>query len=302
MKVFNLSILAGLIGVPAMGCDLCSLYNATEASTGVGQGFYAGAAEQFTRFGTLQRDGRQIPNDGVFINSSVSQVFAGYNFTYRFGVQFNLPVIYRAFGSATARGTESGPGDGSLIGNVRLYEKLGENVTFSWAALGGIKFPTGNPGRLGGPDFSEGIGGHDLALGSGSFDGIVGTSFLTRWKHLFMTAAAQYAIRSKGAFHHQYANDLTWAGGPGMYLALHHNYTLALQAVVSGETKGKDTLSGLPDGDSAETIVYLGPQINFTWSSKLSAQLGADVPMSIANSGVQVVPDYRVRAGVSWRF
>ena len=302
MKVFHLSVLTGVLATRAVGCDLCSVYSAAEAGGGVGRGFYTGVAEQFTRFGTLQDDGRQVPNKGVFINSSVSQVFAGYNFNYRFGLQFNLPLIYREFGSPTARGAESGVGDAFLLGNVRLYDKLGENYTFAWAGLAGIKFPTGNSDRLGGPDFTEGIGGHDLALGSGSFDGIVGTSLLARWKHLFMNATVQYAIRSEGAFGHQYANDLTWAGGPGAYLALTHHYTLALQAVVSGETKGKDTFNGVADGDSAETVFYLGPQINFTWSSRLSAQLGADFPMSIANNGVQVVPDYRLRAGVTWRF
>ena len=58
----------------------------------------------------------------------------------------------------------------------------------------------------------------------------------------------------------------------------------------------------MPDEDSAETIVYLGPQINFTWGSKLSAQLGADLPVSIDNSGLQVVPDYRVHCAFIWRF
>jgi len=52
--------------------------------------------------------------------------------------------------------------------------------------------------------------------------------------------------------------------GPGIgiiisYLALKDNYTIALQAAVSGESKGKDTFGGVPDDDSAETIVSAGP-------------------------------------------
>jgi hypothetical protein len=112
----------------------------------------------------------------------------------------------------------------------------------------------------------------------------------------------QYAIRSEGDFEHQYANDLVWFGGPGYYLALGHSYTLALEAVISGESKGKDTFSGIPDEDSAETLVYIGPQINFTWSSKLSAQLAGDLPVVRRNSGTQVMPDYRIRAALTWRF
>src|SRR5205807_459591 len=123
-----------------------------------------------------------------------------------------------------------------------------------------------------------------------------------RWKRLFLNAGVQYAARTQGNFGHQYANDLTWSGGPGAYLALTDQRTLAFQVLVSGEAKGKDTVYGVPDGDSAETIVYLGPQINFTWQSKWSAQLGADLPVSIQNSGLQAVPDYRIHAAFTWRF
>jgi len=50
------------------------------------------------------------------------------------------------------------------------------------------------------------------------------------------------------------------------------------------------------------TAVYLGPQLSFTWTSKLSAQLGADLPVSIDNTALQTVPDYRVRGGLTWHF
>ncbi|MDB6063997.1 MAG: hypothetical protein JWR26_205 [Pedosphaera sp.] len=297
-------VLAGAMAAPAvMACDLCSIYAASQAQGGGSAGFFGGVAEQFNRFGTLRDGGHVIQGNGEFINSSVSQVFVGYNINSRASLQLNVPVIYRSFGSATSgRQSESGVGDISLIGSYVAYEKLSEDFTFNWTMLGGVKFPTGNPNRLGDEDFADGIGGHDLALGSGSFDGIVGTGIYTRWKRLFFAGTVQYAIRSEGSFEHQYANDLTWSSGPGVYLALKHSHTLSLQAVVSGETKGKDTFSGVDDGDSAETIVYLGPQLGFTWKDKLGIVAGVDLPVSIYNSGVQVVSDYRVHAAVTWRF
>jgi hypothetical protein len=304
MKICISAVLAGALAQPALGCDLCAIYSATEAQGGNGQGFFGGVAEQFTEITTVQDSGHKIASEGQYIDSSVSQVFAGYNFNDRFSLQLNLPVIYRGFGSDTQHGSVSGIGDLSLTGNYKLYEKLEESYTFNWTILGGVKFPTGDSSKLNTPDedLPEGIGGHDLALGSGSFDGIVGTGAYGRWKRGFFTASVQYAIRSEGDFHHQYANDLTWFGGPGVYVALTHDYTLALQAVVSGETKGKDTFSGVDDPDSAETLVYVGPQITFTWRSKLSAQLAADLPVYRDNSGVQVLPDYRIRAAFTWRF
>ena len=178
MKDLLAFVLAGACVQPMVACDLCSVYAATEAQGGSGKGFFGGVAEQYTYFNTLQDDGHNVSNEGnQYINSSVSQVFAGYNFNNRIGVQFNLPVIYRAYGYQSQRGTESGIGDVSLIGNVQLYQKMTEAVTFNWTGLGGVKFPTGNTSQLNPdqPDFAPGIGGHDLTLGSGSYDGLLGT-------------------------------------------------------------------------------------------------------------------------------
>jgi hypothetical protein len=299
--IFTLAILAAIGACPVPACDLCAIYSATEAQSG-GKGFFAGLAEQYTYFGTLQIDGQRVPANGEFINSSVSQIFVGYNFNDRIGLQFNMPLIYRVYGSGTAYGSEFGIGDASLVGNMVLLNKSWDKFKFNWTALGGVKFPTGNPFWLGQPDFAPGIGGHDLALGSGSYDGLVGTGFSVHRGRWFLDGEMQYGIRSEGAFEHKYANDWTWAGGPGVYLLLNDNYTVAVQAAVSGESKGMDTFNGVPDEDSAETIVYLGPDVRFTWSENLSAHIGADLPVSIENSGEQLMPNYRIHAALSWRF
>ena len=295
-----------LAGRPvALSCDLCAIYGAMEAQGTSGQGFFGGVAEQYTYFGTFQSGGHDAPNpDGERLNSLTSQAFVGYNVSERFGVQLNLPIIYRDYSKEGTRGSEAGIGDVSLVGNVCLFEKLTEAATFRWTALGGVKFPTGDTEKLNPalPDFAAGIGGHDLTLGSGSFDGLVGTGFYTRWNRLFLTGAMQYAIRTEGDFGYQFANDWLWFGGPGVYLSMGHQYTLALQLVVSGESKGEDTINGVTTDDTAITSVYLGPQLNFTWSDRLSAQIAADLPVSITSSGQQIVPDYRVRAALTWRF
>ncbi len=300
---------------PVWACDLCSVYAASEAHGGDGKGFFAGVAEQFTRFGSLQSDGQSVANDGEHINSLNSQLFIGYNFNERFGAQVNLPVIFREYSrqyTSVADGhvyspeshSETGIGDLALVGNVRAYQYLGENLTFNWTLLGGIKLPSGGTGELNpkNPDFATGIGGHDLTFGSGSVDGIVGTGFSTRWKRVFLAADMQYAIRSAGAFDYQYANDWTWNGGPGVYLLMNERHTLTLQAVVSGESKGADTAQGVATDDSSVTSIFLGPEINFTWSDQLSMQAGADLPVSIATTGNQLVPDYRIHGSVTWRF
>lgn len=290
---------------PAAGCDLCSIYAATEAQAGSGVGFFGGLANQFTYFNTFRSDGRDAPNpDAEHLSSLVSQVFAGYNLDNRIGVQLTVPVIFREYGRIGAHGSEAGLGDLSLLGNFRLYEKLTEGWTFAWTGIAGVKLPTGDSRHLNPSeeDFAAGIGGHDLALGSGSFDGLAGTGFFARWHRLFVSGNMQYAARGEGDFGYQFANDWMWSGGPGFYAVMEHEHTLAVQLVVSGESKGEDTLRGVPTQDTAETIVYLGPQLNYTWRSSLSVQLGADFPVSVSSSGEQIVPDWRLHAAVTWRF
>jgi len=83
---------------------------------------------------------------------------------------------------------------------------------------------------------------------------------------------------------------------------LSDSFTLSLQANVSGETKGRDTFQGAKAEDTGITAVYLGPEILLTWRDKLSVEFGVDLPVSIDNTALQIVPDWRVRGALTWRF
>jgi hypothetical protein len=306
--------LAGMAG-PASACDLCSIYRSIEARASK-PGPYLGLFEQYTHFGTLQEDGRKVENEvGQKLDSSITQFIAGYQLSDRFGVQLNIPYIHRSFtrpeGLVIDRGTESGLGDLSLIGHYRAYQYLGEKTIFAWDLLGGIKFPTGDSDRLK-EELSEeeplpgavesGIHGHDLALGSGSYDGIVGTSVFARWQRLFLTGGVQYTIRSRGDVNYRFANDLTWHVKPGAFLWLTEQGTVGLQLAVSGEDKGKDDLNGDTMPDTGITSVFIGPELSVTWKGNLSAELAAEFPVVNDNTALQIVPDYRIKAALTWRF
>jgi hypothetical protein len=313
MKILKFALAAVACSQPAAACDICSIYSATEAR--VGKGFYAGVAEQFTHFGTLQENGHEVSNEtGQHLDSSNTQLFGGYNFNDRFGLQFTMPFIYRSFqrpeGFATDRGTVSGIGDVSLTGKYFVYRRLTEDSTVLWNVLGGIKFPTGDTDRIkeelnevetpGAPE--SGIHGHDLTLGSGSFDGIVGTGIYARWKRWFFSAGGQYAIRTEGDFDYQFADDLSWSGGPGALLVMKDDFTLSVLANISGEFKKRDTFQGEIAGDTGITAVYVGPEFYTSWRENLSAEIGVDIPVSIDNTALQAVPDYRIHAAFSWHF
>ena len=304
-----------LISSQAHACDSCAIYSATLAQGESTTGWFAGAASQYTHFATTQNDGHEVTNEAhQYLDSSISQALAGYNFTPRISAQVNLPYIYRSFrrpeGFLTDKDTEYGIGDASLTGSFLITRHDTANLTYTWNLLAGIKLPTGNSSRLkeefhesevpGAPE--SGIHGHDLALGSGSWDGIVGTSAYYRYQHVFATASVQYSLRTEGDYNYRYANALAWESGIGIYLLLTDNYTVALELLASGDYKRTDTFQGEAAADTAINAVYLGPKLVGTWKTKLAADLGVEIPVRIQNSAFQTVPNVRVRAGFTWRF
>ncbi len=300
---------------PTMACDLCAIYAAGQARGELGKGYFAGANEQFTHYGTLQFEDNRVPNSAdQFLDSSITQILFGYNFSDRLGVQANLPYIYRDFRRPEAggihHGNEQGLGDASLLLNYEAYRYEKRHATFACTVFGGLKLPTGSTSRLREETFEmeeaqaipSGIHGHDLTLGTGSYDGLVGSSLYGRYHRAFLAGSIQYAIRSEGDFDYRFANDLLWSAAPGFLLLLKDDYTLSLEANVSGEYKPRDEFRGAPAEDTGMTAVYMGPQLVFTWQTKVSAQLGLDIPVMLHNTALQIVPDHRVRAGLVWRF
>ena len=323
-------VVASALGLasPARACDVCAIYTATEMRESR-VGLLVGVAEQYAHFGTLQQSGTEVSNPfGQYLNSSITQLLFGYTFTPRVGVQLNLPIIARSWrrpeNGRAVDGSESGFGDMTLTTNVLAYHHVGPDSVLRLTVLGGLKFPTGNPDRLGeeanegsdgaAPAFGapatqhsgvgdeSGIHGHDLALGSGSWDGIVGASGFWSWRRYYLQAYSQYAIRTTGSFDYRYANELVWAIGPGVYALLTHEYTLGVQTAFTGETKGNDTLAGVKTNDTGLTALYVSPGLTFTWTSALGANLAVDVPVVQHNTSLQAVVDWRLRGGITWRF
>lgn len=325
----------------AAACDLCGCYAPqVEARPGMDaatqsrwNGFYGAVGEQFTHFGTVLVDGRDESNPtGQYENSSITQIVGGYTINERFALQLNVPLIYREFkrpeGFAIDRGTESGLGDISLLlktvvfryfsGAREEFEDSGKNpmtvehepnLTLSTVLLNGLKFPTGDSSRIK-EEFNEmeipgapesGIHGHDLTLGTGSYDGILGQVTSVRYKNFFADVTTQFTLRGNGLHQYHFANDLSWEGGPGYYLVRNRKTIAGLQFVVSGEHKDVDRFQGQPAEDTGITSVFVGPRLVAS-SGRWSAEVEVDLPVLVENTALQVVPDYRIRGGISLHF
>lgn len=353
MKKFLLLVTLLVAAARAPACDICGCYTPqlealpqadaapfgqligpTAAGHSWMTGLYGAIAEQFTHFGTVQLDGDEVSNPtDQQLDSSITQLVGGYNFTSRFAVQVNVPLIYRSFerpeGFAIDRGTESGLGDASLLGKVVLFhtesagrrevkfddpksplmEVRAANFTFSALLIGGVKFPTGDSSRLkeefdeievkGAPE--SGIHGHDLTLGTGSYDGILGGQTSLRYKNFFFEQNLQFTLRGDGLHQYHFANDLSWSGGPGYYIVRNPRAIFGLQAVISGEYKDVDRFRGKAAGDTGVTSVFAGPRVVVSLG-KVSAEIAAELPLTIDNTALQVVPDYRLSGAITFRF
>jgi hypothetical protein len=310
---------------PARACDLCAVYLATTGSR-TATGPSIAIAEQYTSFNTLQLDGEKIPNfDGEWLQSSITQIVLGYTAHPRVHLQANVPFITRSFRrvglTGIETGSETGVGDVSLALRGSAVQWSTINAAFHWDLMLGVKLPTGDTDRLGeetvdaggegaasrprhdnegGP--LSGVHGHDLTLGTGSVDLLLGTSVFASLERFFVRASVQYLVRGDGDYGYRYANDLQWNAALGAFLYASHQHALALEALTTGETKGQDVQSGTRLDDTAVTAAYVGPMLDYSYGTRLNAELGFTLPVYQHTTSLQILPDYRLLGALTWRF
>ena len=312
----NKIILSFLIASISLACDPCSIYTASKL-----QGFTPGQtsiflSEQFTDFKSMLPD-NSIKTGELAKAYSVTQLGIGYDLNEKSSVQISIPLIGRTYDSYSNfranSDSEFGLGDISLSANYApiSISKNGYNLT--WIANTGIKLPTGDTGSLSESinanskvfkhhPISSASGGRVLSLGTGSYDFIVGSGIIGRKDNYLLMTNFQYTFRTEGDFDYQFANDFIWDFGPGYYLLTEHNNTLALRAALSGEKKGLDQKDDKHVSGSKIDNLYLGPQILFTLSDNISGDLGFDFRISGNEADSAVLPEYRVRTGIAYKF
>ena len=318
-------------GDAARACELCAVYGADNAVANASRGFTATLAEQYIYAHTLQAEGEPFTTvpflSQAFLDSSYTHIVPSYNFSSRFSLSLNLPVIYRDFhrteltttgGVVDERGSLAGLGDAALIARYSIFQMLEMKRSVNISILAGVKFPTGDTDRLDqevasarqdeiifGQNHAHGsIGGvhnHDLTLGTGSYDGIFGLTSTMRLKRLFLNAQFQYYLRTE-ARGYQFGDMIMVSGGPGGYVLLNRDFTLSLQANAFYESTARDQIIGQTFEQTGGTAWFLGPLLGLTWGEHLSANAGVDIPLRIYNHGLQTVPDYRIHGGITWRF
>jgi len=312
--IITSSIAAILLAARSSACDFCGCdlpHITLEDRTG----WHFGLSEQYTGFGTLQADGHSISDPAhQYLHSSVTQMYIGYDFAHALGVQINIPMVYRSFrrphDGGIERGDVSGIGDVSLLAHWAPLHLERPDFILAGRVFAGIKFPTGDSDRVleeaaeGGDEGSvpSGVHGHDLALGTGSVDGIFGADIRVQWKRAFLEAGVQAAVRGSGRHDYDFADDLGWHAGIGIDAFKNDDLNIAIEARFAGDTKREDSFRGVRATDTGSTVIYVGPKVIATWRERVSVDAGFGIPIVRENSGIASVPDLRFQAAVNIRF
>lgn len=315
-----------ITSTPLWACDFCAVYNSVEFTHPTKGSLNVGVVNQFTHYESniKSEENQQLP--GQYLNSNVTQIFANYSLLETLSVQTNIPYINKRFrrheGHAIESGSESGLGDMSILLKYDLLRIHKPKSSFVVDFLGGIKLPTGDSDRLRDEEGDEDheieplnftrhgqgaednslVGGEDLALGSGSYDWIVGTNIFTQYSSYALLAKLQYSIRRPGDFDFEYGNDLQWEFGPGYFFELEETFSGLFRVKLSGETKSSDRRDGIKVANSSDDRLYLGPEVSLTTNSKWQFVLGIDFAINNESAARGVTPHYRSQAALLYRF
>lgn len=304
-------------------CDPCGLHNSVQVpgiintlrSTGLQSGAVTvGAQQQLSTFNVRnENDLRTTQNDLELIKSlSVTQVSLGYNLSDSVAAQMNVPFIIRNYDRferfQKVRDSEAGFGDMSLTGTYSPYSYNDLDSRFFVAAIAGAKLPTGDTGsltRVATDDpttADQRIQGRGLTLGTGSVDVPLGLVSYARTGRVVAFTSAQYTIRGEGAADYRFANDLLWTAAPGYLFLLGEEESLSVSAVLSGEYKADDRLNGAALTRTSANNLYLGPELFYSMTNRISVQLALDLPVSLDVGGAAVKPETRSRLALSFSF
>lgn len=193
-------------------------------------------------------------------------------------------------------GGEDSHGDGEDVGG-------GDSHGDTHEEMGHHNLSLKHNGTVHAPQADNAVHGHDITLGSGSWDFPLGAGLFSQWGKYIWATDAQYTIRTEGAFDYKFANDWIWSTAVGRYLYLEDNAQVALRARLSGQYKGYDTgAGGVRYDDTAYNSTFLGPELTALVAQRWQGILGYDMPIAVQNSDLQITPTYRIRAAVTYRF
>src|SRR5207245_9031436 len=95
------SLLFLVLAASAPACELGAIYSADSARSESSSGLLFTVAEQFVSSHTILAEGKSFSTaaflQAAYLDSSITHLVPGYNFSRRFGVSLNVPLEYLRF-------------------------------------------------------------------------------------------------------------------------------------------------------------------------------------------------------------
>lgn len=321
---YGITAILSLAAAPCVACDPCSLYNVSRLQGLVPRTFTFSVSEQNTSFDRPEGTLPNSPKNGEIVRQfSTTQFSLAYDLDQEIGFQLTVPMIIRIFDQFSNyrydTKSDSGLGDISLLGRYSPLNYRKDNWSIVGGVTYGVKLPSGDTGTLGEVSkeingtphsapylrhhsISTASGGRALTFGTGSIDYYLGGNLFTRYQRVLLLTDFQYTFRTEGSFDYTFADDIVWSVGPGYYLVLDHQDSLAARLALTGEFKGSDHLQGEKVAGSRISNLYVGPELLFTVTNAVSGQLALDMRATGEDPNSTVVPEMRIRAALAYRF
>ena len=255
------------------------------------------------------KSGAELLNDRNRVRTTRSWLFQmGYSITPRLAVDaFASHVrqerkIQQPGLPSTFTFTE-GIGDATIL--LKYKAAILRGGKSEWWIGAGPKFPTGSADKVD----ERGLALiADLQPGSGAWDGI----FWTQYAHQLdarpsMSLSARLIYRLTGENHdylgsqlYEFGNEWQIIAGVGDRLLL-GNFVLDPSLGFRLRRANKDLIDGEVMPNSGGTFLFLMPSLGFNITPQLAIQTRGELPLYSKVVGTQLVPDYRLNAGLYYQ-
>lgn len=307
--VVSISLGAALFAGSSRACDVCATHIALAGQEAVGRP-NLGIFEQYSKFDPSG------DSDEKF-TSWTTQFALNYRLNDRFALQAGIPHLERELNGDNERGI----GDATALAIVRALNYASEHDVGLVDVYAGLELPTGDSDLLKGErdaameerehaehgheegEHGDHPTGHHLALGSGSWDGILGASAYGKRDRWSAQGNAQYKLNTEGDYDFEYGDEIAWLVGGRYFALLEDRQSLAIGVDISGNWQDQNKVLGETDTDHPKTrAAYAGPAVNYTYEDRLNVAFAWDFAIAGEDNGLQGAADTHVRASASWLF
>ena len=212
-------------------------------------------------------------------------------------------------------GRDSGLGDINLVLTQQLFQGARDRKMVDWRVRAGVKLPTGDASQLKDytgatpPSRSDGrvyptsaLYPYDRALGSGSVDWIVGSSYVVRYEEFFGLADAQFIGRTAGENDFTFGSTATVHMTPGYIFSYARGNEFSILLDAAYRYDGQADFDGSTVADSGQSAFTMGPQLMGNFQGNTVATVGVNIPIYQTVEGTQLASDYQIMASIMTGF